>query len=123
MPEPNDIDDRLKIVETTLVSLGNKLDEWLHKIFEQVVNAATAVTLMKSQREKGVDITARVLAIIAIAASTAIGLVMWFHPTTITQDVKQETNVERPLSNDEHHQQEVERQIRILDAERREQSQ
>lgn len=101
MPEPNDIDERLKIVERTLVSLGNKLDEWLHKIFEQVVNAATAVTLMKSQREKGVDITARVLALIAIAVASAVGLAVYFHPANIRQDVKQETNVDRPLTQHE----------------------
>lgn len=127
MPDLNEIDDRLKKAETTVGSWGSflpELREWMHKTFDNSERAAEGVaTLKKFEKRERADWVARWIALAAFALALFGCVYLCWNPATITQDVKQETNVERPLSNDEHHQQEVERQIDILNAERRDQSQ
>lgn len=103
MSDPNEKDEKPKTPEATLGSLAHEWRQFMHGLHEMLTQFRADIAAMKSTREKGVDITARVLAIIAIAVAAAAGLAVYFRPATITQEANPElhNHVDRPMSLNE----------------------
>lgn len=83
MPEANDLEARLKIVETTVASFPTAAEfrQFFHDTYETTSQTNVAVTDMKAAKEKGVDLPARWMAIgaLVLSVATSAGVAFYIH--------------------------------------------
>lgn len=97
MPEANDIEARLKEVETTVASFQAiipDLRQFMHDEYESSENLTTAVAGLKRERDKGTDWIARGLALAAFAVATFAALTLHFKQFEMSQEANPVINVE-----------------------------